>query len=143
MNASATKVYVFPVPARADDVKTLKQLIEQAGCVLVCDEANADEFAQCVEAADVVVILICPETMDDELVKQVVELANRLGKRIVGVWAPDVDDARLPTVLHRHGDATIIFNSEEIRQHICQSAPVWTTPEGQPRPKPKTPRHKG
>ncbi|MBP2295098.1 hypothetical protein [Azospirillum rugosum] len=141
MTKSVTKVYVFPVPGREADVEELKRLIRAGGCSIVCANESIDAFEQCVGEADVVVILICPESANDKVAEQVAELANKLGKRVVGVWASDVQAGKLPLSLHRHGDATVRLNAVELAVSVCQGGTAWVTPDGNPRPKPKTPRH--
>jgi hypothetical protein len=138
-----TKAYVFPIQGREADISTLKTLIAAGGCVVICPNDPVDAFSHCVEEADAVVILICRETIGDELTGPVVELANRLGKRIVGVWAMDAELNKLPPSLHRYGDANVRLNADEIASAVCQGESIWVTPEGVPRPRPKTPRHKG
>lgn len=143
MANSPTKAYVFPVPGREADIGLLKKLIEAGGCVVVCPNDPINAFEHCVEEADVAVILICPETVDDKLTGQLVALANRLSKRIVGVWAANAEPGKLPASLHRYGDANVRFDAGELAASVCQGESIWVTPEGKPRPKPKTPRHKG
>jgi hypothetical protein len=143
VTSSPTKVYVFPMPVREADIDTLKKLIKAGGCVVVCSDDPTHAFDHCVEEADVAVILICPETIDDKLTGPVVELANRLGKRIVGVWAADAEPNKLPRSLHRHGDANVRLDAHELAASVCQGESIWVTPKGESRPKPITPRHKG
>jgi hypothetical protein len=137
------KVYVFPVPGRQAEIAELKRLIEAAGCEIVCPDDPPESFEHCAQEADVVVILICPQTLDDNLIGPVVELANRTGKRIVGVWAADAEPGKLPRSLNRYGDSNIRIDAKDIAAAICRGEAVWVTPEGKPREKPKTPRHKG
>lgn len=137
------KVYVFPVPGHAAEIATLKTLIEAAGCVIVCPNDPPEAFDHCVREADVVVILICPQTIDDKRIGPVVELANKLGKRIVGVWAADAEPGKLPRSLNRYADSNIRVDANDVAAAVCRGETVWVTLEGKPRPKPKTPRHKG
>lgn len=143
MSTSPTKVYVFPVPSHAQAIEELKKLIKDAGCELVCADSKPQDYAACVNDADVVAILLCPETFDDETVKKAVALAVQLGKRIVGVWAPGVEDETLPEWLKSYGDAAVVFGAAAAADSICGSKSVWESPKGQTRPVQKTPRHKG
>jgi hypothetical protein len=143
MSSSPTKAYVFPVSGREADIKALTSIIEAAGCVLVCVDEKADAFERCVKAADVLVVLVCPQTIDDTHVGPVVSLANKLAKRVVGVWAADAEPNKLPPSLHKYGDATVRLRAEELAGSVCQGEAIWMTPKGEPRPKPPTPRHKG
>jgi hypothetical protein len=70
-------------------------------------------------------------------------LASHAGKRIVGVWAPGTQDGELPAALHKHGDAAVVFEAGAVKKTVCGGASVWSTPKGDPRPTPATPRHKG
>lgn len=138
----ATKAYVFPVAGREADIGQLKALILAGGCELVRPDDPAAAFPQAVLEADVVVILICPQTLTDPVVIQVVELANREGKRIIGVWAADADPSKLPEVLEEYGDGHVRMDEASVASSVCGGQSIWETPTGEPRPKPKTPRHK-
>ncbi len=142
MISSPAKAYVIPIPGREDEIQALRALIEACGCSVICQDDPIDSFDHCVEEADVVVILICPETASDRLFEQIIELASKLGKRIVGVWGAGVNLGELPPSIHRYGDAVIRANGDEIAAAVCKGESPWTTPQGTPRPAPKTPRHK-
>lgn len=141
MNAQ-TKVYVYPVPARSDEIDLIKRSIMDAGCVLVCSTDPASVFRKCITGSDALVILVCTETSKDPNVEEAVDLANRLGKRVVGVWSASAD-GKLPRALHRLGDGMVRLNIEELAGAICGGEPAWVEPTGQTREKPPTPRHKG
>jgi hypothetical protein len=137
------KVYVVPLPpTRAKELDKLKQLIETGGCELVCRDDPIEKADDCIAAADVVVILICAETLGDPAVDGLVELASRLGKRVIGVWADDAKPQDLPSSIERRGDATIRLDPEEIERAVCGGQTPWHDPTGKQRPRPKTPRHK-
>lgn len=137
------RVYVFPVPGRAEVIERLKQIIEAAGCVVIGSELQISDFEKALEKCDVLVILICAETIDDKLISPAVKSANHKGKRIVGVWAPDSVENKVPASLHGYGSATIKLDPTAVASTICGEESVWVTPAGDARPKPKTPRHRG
>lgn len=143
MSSTSTKAYVVPIPGRDADIAALKKIIESAGCVLVCAAEKLDEFDTCLRAADVVVVLICPETYDDRLIGHIVVLANKFGKRVVGVWSADADESKLPQTLHRYADSVVRIAETEMGESICGGEVKWLTPKGEPFPTPRTPRHKG
>lgn len=142
MPIKSTKVYIFPVPGREGELQKIKERLEALGCDVLCWGEAVELSPQCIAAADVLVILICDETLTDQTTARAVELASRLGKRIVGVWAADADSDNLPPCLNQHGDANVRPEAEELSAAICDGDPVWVTPNGEPRPKPRTPRHK-
>lgn len=137
------KAYAYPVPGCEEQWDTLKKLILAGGCELICENDPPEAYEHCVKQADVLVVLICPDTMHNETVDGVIALAKKLNKKVVGVWAsPDLPD-RLPRFLHRHGFGTVGLIPEKIAAVICGCKPMWDSPGGGPRPKPPTPRHKG
>jgi hypothetical protein len=100
-------------------------------------------FEACVEAADVIVILICAETTNSPDIKSIIEMGSRLGKRIIGIWLDEtVSDVVSPS-LDSEGDAVIGMDSEAIRKAVILGESIWTVPSGKTRPTQKTPRHKG
>jgi hypothetical protein len=143
MASSPTKAYVLPIAGYEITLETLKKLILAGGCDIFCPDDPADAYERCVEGADVLVILICPETENSEAVDRVIAFAKKLGKRVVGVWASDAQPDKLPRFLHRHGSGTVGLNPDRIAAAVCGGQPLWDSPGGGPRRKPPTPRHKG
>jgi hypothetical protein len=143
MAKTPTRVFVLPSKGRDTEMVKLKELITKAGCEITCHNAKPAEYKKCLLAADVLVVLICPETENDPAVDDLIALASREGKRVVGVWAPAAKAMEIPSAINSHGDAVITLDVDAIRKSICGSNPSWTTPDGKPRPTPKTPRHKG
>ena len=138
-----TRAFVYPVKEHGADIEKLKQMIAEAGCELACPEASPSDYERCVREADVLVVLICPETMNDSIVNQLVLVANRARKRVVGVWAPGIKDGELSPAINKYGDAAITYDRTAVKDAICGGQSIWLTPEGKSRPRPKTPRHKG
>jgi hypothetical protein len=137
-----TRAFVYPVKEHTDSIEKLRQLI-RAACDLVCDDSGPADPKRCLQQADVLVILICPETMDSAPINELIILASHTGKRIVGVWAPGIQHSEVPAALHKHGDAAIVFDADAVKKVVCGGESIWSTPVGAPRPSPKTPRHKG
>jgi hypothetical protein len=135
------KAYVVPIVGHEAELEALKALIRVCSTI-VCEGDPLDAFEHCVEEADVVVVLVCPEMAESDVIEEIIELANRLGKRIVGVWGAGANSANLPRGLNRHGDAMIRANAEEVAAAICADATPWITCDGIPRDPPPTPRHK-
>jgi len=143
MPTNPTRAFVLPIRGRDVEVAEIKKLIAQAGCEVVCNDARPTDYKKCLMEADVLVVLICPETENDPVVNELVSLASREGKRVVAVWSSAAKTMDLPAVINKHGDAVIPLELDMVRQSICGGKATWTTPEGTPRPTPKTPRHKG
>jgi hypothetical protein len=144
MGEGKIKAYVLPVTGREAVIVKLKQLVVAMGGALVCDDKGTLEgFDACVEAADVIVVLICEETTNSPTVKRIIEMASRLGKRIIGVWLDEAVSDTVPAILDSQGDAVIGMNGEDIKQAVIDGERVWKVPSGKKRPDQKTPRHKG
>lgn len=143
MVASSTRVFVLPIKGREAEVEQLRKLITKAGCIVVCADAKPADFEKCLADADVLVVLICPETQNNPATDTLISQASHDGKRVVGVWIPTPKQSELPAAINKHADATITFDVDAIRDSICGGKPKWTTPEGDPRPTPPTPRHPG
>ena len=142
MKRSPTRAFVYPITEQAAAIQRLKQLIK-AACTVVCDEPGAVDPQTCLEEADVLVVLISAETAEAPRLSELIALATRAGKRVVGVWSPGAQETELPPALHKYGDAVIPLEAGAVKAVICGGTSRWLTPRGQPRPTPKTPRHKG
>ncbi len=143
MAKTPTRVFVLPVKGRDDEVAKLKELITKAGCEVICDKAKQADYDKCLKEADVLAIVICPQTQNDAAIDKLIALASHEGKRVVGVWMPAADETALPAAINKHADAVITLDVDAIRRSICGGDPTWMMPDGKPRPAPKTPRHKG
>jgi hypothetical protein len=143
MATDPTRVFVFPVKGREAEIARLKEMLTKAGCVLVCDQPVISDYEKCLKEADVLVIMICPETEDDGTADELIALASRLGKRVVAVWLPDSAATELPAAINSHGDAAITMDAGMVKEAVCDGKTIWVLPDGKTRPTPKTPRHKG
>jgi hypothetical protein len=141
MSNRKTLAFVYPVKGQAAAIEKLKQLIK-AACDLVCDQVVIDP-KQCLQDSDVLVVLICPETSNSPAVDELILTASRFGKRVVGVWVPGTTNGKLPSAINKYADATIVFDAKAVKAAVCGGQAIWSTPDGGPRPQPKTPRHKG
>lgn len=143
MATSPTKAYVYPLAGYEEQLDTLRKLILAGGCEVVCDDDPPEAYEHCTSEADVLVILVCEETINNEVIDRAIALARKLNKRVIGVWSSEDLPDRVPRLLHRHGFGTVGFSPDKIAAAICGGQPIWDSPGGGPRPKPPTPRHKG
>ncbi len=141
MPSKKPKVYVVPIPDRNTEVTELRKTIGEIGCEIVGAKEPIEKYEDCVARADVVVILICDESAENSTVAEIIKLATKLGKRIIGVWATDGDKANLPGGFGLHAEGLIPFKTAQIKQCILGEKPEWQDPDGSPQPKKKTPRH--
>ena len=61
-----------------------------------------------------VIVLITPDTKNHEWVDWEIEYAQKLGKRIIGVWAHGYAECELPEPLEKFADAVVGWNSDTI-----------------------------
>lgn len=143
MDVAGVKVFVCPVRGRAAEIAGLRRQVAALGAVLVCaDSQTLNDYETCVAEADAVVILLCPESVNDPDVKDVVDTASRAGKRIIIVWLEGCGLMDLPPFLAREGDAAVRQDGDGLERAIVQGEPVWEMPDGSRRPDQKVPRHK-
>jgi hypothetical protein len=68
--------------------------------------------------ASVLVVLISPETRDSKWVQWEIECAERLGKRIVGVWDYGEAQCDMPEALDRLADAVVGWQGDRVKDAI-------------------------
>lgn len=71
-----------------------------------------------IQWASVLVVLISPETRNSDWVTWEIECAERMGKRIVGVWDHGEADCDMPDALDRYADAVVGWQGERVKDAI-------------------------
>lgn len=121
---------VFVSHVHEDDkgVKAFKDLVEKQGMTVndysvtkdKSNKAKSDEHIKYgvlkpkIEACSVLVVYVTPKTKDSKWVDFEIKCAERLGKRIVGVWAHGHADCELPESLEDLADTVVAWNSENV-----------------------------
>ncbi|MFM9912713.1 MAG: TIR domain-containing protein [Methylophilaceae bacterium] len=88
------------------------------------NEATSPEYiksqilAPRIQWASVLVVLISPETRHSEWVAWEIEYAEKLGKRIVGVWDHGESACDIPEALDRYADAVVGWQGERVKDAI-------------------------
>lgn len=142
MPTEKARAFVLPIKGRDDDISNLIKAISDAGCSAAHPKGAPGSLQKSLESADVLVILICTQSLSDNAVDQAIEAARRLNKRIVGVWAKDMKEEKHPPGIHKAASAVICFKLHDIKRAICGDENYWLDPSCQSRNPPKTPRHK-
>lgn len=137
----ATKAAILPVLGREKELGELRKMILDGGCEVVCETGDLSECLK--STADVLVVLICRETIGSADVTKVAEMTSDHGKRVVGVWSKDAEAGKMPEALHRIGSAIVPLDAKKVAEAVCGCKDVWLMPDGGLRPAPPTPRHKG
>lgn len=89
------------------------------------DYIMRDILAPRIEWASVLVVYVSPDTKDSEWVNREIEYANKLGKRIVGVWEHGESECEVPEALDRYGDALVGWHGESIVDAITGKSNDW------------------
>ncbi len=95
------------------------------------DYIKQNILAPQIEWASTLVVYISPETKDSEWVNWEIEYAQKLGKRIVGVWEHGENECEVPEALDRYGDALVGWHGESIVDAISGTSNDWYVRGGQ------------
>lgn len=141
---SEDRIWVCPIVRRERDVDEVRSQIKSLGGNVVFEDVpDSSTWVECVDGADVIVILICRETINDPTIKDIVNEASRLGKRVVSIWLDEDLGSGVPGFLDREGDALCDLEDEHVKLAVVEKENIWLDPSGKQRPKQKIPRHKG
>lgn len=77
-----------------------------------------------------VVVVVGATTHQSKWVDYEIEQANKLGKRIVGVYARGERDAKLPESLEKYASSIVAWNTESIRDAIDKGENKFESPDG-------------
>jgi hypothetical protein len=97
---------------------------------LVKDETIRRLLRMKISWASTVVVLVGEQTHSRLWVDWEVEEANRLGKRIVGVYIRGATDADLPDALKKYGSAIVGWNTDSILSAIEGAENPFQNPDG-------------
>jgi hypothetical protein len=97
------------------------------------DYIKTEILAPGIRWASTLIVYITPETRNSEWVNWEIEYAQKMGKRIVGVWAHGASEANLPQALDAYADAVVGWNAERIIAAITGGTQEWTTSRGEQR----------
>lgn len=126
--------HIFISHVHEDDhrLAPLKTLLSQAGMEVRDGSINSDKpndasneqyikseiLTPRISWASVFVVLITPETKNSQWVQWEIECAERLGKRIVGVWDHGEAECEIPEALDRYADAVVGWQGDRVKDAI-------------------------
>ena len=127
-----------------DGLKYLKSLIEKHGITardysITTDNPNnahSEDYikyqilAPRIRQAGCFMVYVSDKTRLSEWVDWEIQYAQRLGKRIVGVWARGERNCELPEALNRHADVIVGWNGENIAAAITGASDDWYNQDG-------------
>jgi hypothetical protein len=136
-------------------LKPLKELLSAAGMEVrdgsinseKPNEASNEQYIKSeiltprIAWASVLVVLISPETLNSKWVQWEIECAERLGKRIVGVWDHGESEGDMPEALDRLANAIVGWQGERVKDAIEGRINNRERPDGSPTPPRQTKRY--
>jgi hypothetical protein len=141
-------VFISHIHEDDDGLKKLKALLENHGHLIRDGSITSDRpnnatsedyiksqiLAPRIRWAGVLIVYVSPDTRNSSYVNWEIEYAHKIGKRVIGVWAPGAKDTDLPRALDEYAYAVVGWNSERIIDAINGDIDDWSGPEGNPRP---------
>lgn len=132
MALESRNIFISHIHEDDHRLQPLKDLLQSAGMTvrdgsINTDKPNAASNESYIESeiltpriawASVFVVLISPETRDSQWVQWEIECAERLGKRIVGVWDHGEAECDIPEALDRHADAVVGWQGDRVKDAI-------------------------
>lgn len=105
------------------------------------DYIKSQILAPQISWAGTLVVYVSPDTKHSKWVNWEIEYAQKLGKRIVGVWEHGAKDCDLPDALNNYADAMVGWTGNSIIDAINGDCDVWQKPDGTPFPTRGITRH--
>ncbi len=91
---------------------------------------KSEILAPRIEQSSTIVVYISPETKDSKYVNWEIEYAQKLDKRIVGVWAHGENGCEVPDALKDYADAVVGWTGNRIIDAINGKIDDWENPDG-------------
>ena len=132
MSDDSRNIFISHIHEDDHRLQPLKDLLQSAGMNVRDGSINSDKpnaasnegyikseiLAPRIAWASVFVVLISPETRDSEWVQWEIECAERLGRRIVGVWDHGEAECDIPEALDRHANAVVGWQADRVKDAI-------------------------
>jgi hypothetical protein len=140
-------VFISHVHEDDDGLAKLKDLIKKGGLTVRDASINSTNpndakhpdyiksqiLAPQIQWASTLLVYITPKTKDSEWVNWEIEYAQKLGKRIVGVYAHGENECDIPEALEKYADDVRGWQSDGIVDAITGKTNEWLSPTGEPR----------
>lgn len=144
-------VFISHVHEDDDGLDKLKDLLNRGGLTIRDSSINSNNpndarspdyiktgiLAPQIQWASTLLVYITPKTEASEWVNWEIEYAEKLGKRIVGVYAHGANECDIPEALEKYADDVRGWQSAGIIDAITGKTNEWRSPTGElrdPRP---------
>lgn len=151
MGDDIKNVFISHLHEDDDGLVKLKELIAKGGLTVRDASINSTNpndakdpdyiksqiLAPQIQWASTLLVYITPQTKDSEWVNWEIEYAEKMGKRIVGVYAHGANECDVPEALEKYADDVRGWNSAGVVDAILGKTNEWHAPSGElrdPRP---------
>ena len=155
MTEDTRNIFIPHIHEDDEGLRQIKKLVSEHGMTLRDSSITADKpnaatnpdyikyeiLAPHIRWASVVVVYVSPDTKDSDWVNWEIEYAQKLGKRIVGIWEWGSKDCELPEALDRYAHAIVGWNGESIVDAINGDSDEWFKQDGDRQDRRSIPRH--
>jgi hypothetical protein len=138
-------VFISHVHEDDDGLAKLKALVEKGGLTVRDSSINTSNpneakdpdyikskiLAPQIQWASTLIVYITPKTKESEWVNWEIEYAEKLGKRIVGVYAHGASECDIPEALEKYADDVRGWQSEGVIDAITGKTNEWHLPSGE------------
>ena len=95
------------------------------------DYIKSQILAPQIQWASTLLVYVTPKTKESEWVNWEIEYAEKLGKRVVGVYAHGANDCDIPEALEKYADDVRGWQSDGIVDAILGKTDEWHLPTGE------------
>lgn len=148
MDDRICNVFISHIHEDDSRLQPLKDLLARNGCIARDSSINSSRpnnakkpeyirqkiLKPQIEWAGTVVVLITPGTKESDWVNWEIECAQRLEKRIVGVWDNGEHGCDIPEALDEFADAIVPWRANQVIDAIFGRIEEWRDPKGELRP---------
>lgn len=151
MDSDTKNVFISHLHEDDAGLTDLKELVKKGGLTIRDSSINSSNpnnatdpdyiktqiLAPQIQWASTLLVYITPQTKNSEWVNWEIEYAEKLGKRIVGVYAHGAGECDIPEALEKYADDVRGWQSEGIVDAILGNSNEWHSPTGElrdPRP---------
>lgn len=146
MTTDTKNVFISHIHEDDEGLAKLKKILSDNGLAVRDFSVNSDNpnnahseayiksqiLAPRIEKSSTLVVYISPETKDSDYVNWEIEYAQKLDKRIVGVWARGESGCAIPEALDNYYDAIVGWNGNNIIDAINGVVDGYEAPDGAP-----------
>jgi type II secretory pathway predicted ATPase ExeA len=140
------KVVVSSTDKNTKQLLELKKLLAKKGYSIVDESRSLNEeqnevdieqlLREQMECAESLIVLIGEEVLSEDLVNVEIELANKLGKKIIGILADGSSDSNVPEALNRYGNSLVGAGSGKVIDALEGRCTDFDNTNGKPRDNP-------